>query len=67
MQRGDPAAVTADFAATPGALPRDDALPSKGFEVTDSGVLWPAAGADGSALSVAGDHQVARLDLRTPR
>ena len=68
-QRGDPAQDTADWAEDgPGNLRVSYVLPSAAWEVTDAGVLWPAAD-DPSAqltpddLAAAGPHRLVWAEI----
>lgn len=62
--RGDPAEHTGTFGPRTGNLRVDYVLPSQGFEVTGSGVFWPAAGDTGAEWIGASDHRMVWLDLR---
>ncbi|MEM7525430.1 MAG: endonuclease/exonuclease/phosphatase family protein, partial [Pseudomonadota bacterium] len=70
--KGDPAQDTADWRDKPGPgnLRVDYALPSPGWEVTGSGVFWPAADdplrrlvGDGDDV-VSSDHRLVWVDLK---
>jgi endonuclease/exonuclease/phosphatase family metal-dependent hydrolase len=63
--RGDPSHVTADF--TPekhGCLRIDYVLPSRGFEVTNSGIYWPTPDQPGADAITVTDHHSVFLDLK---
>ena len=60
---GDVAHGTGDFGPRLGPLRLDYALPSTGFRLVDSGVFWPAPGADGADLVDGSDHRLVWLDL----
>jgi endonuclease/exonuclease/phosphatase family metal-dependent hydrolase len=62
--RGDPAEDTGAFGPRTGNLRVDYVLPSLGFDVVDSGVFWPPAGAPGSDWVGATDHRMVWVDLR---
>jgi endonuclease/exonuclease/phosphatase family metal-dependent hydrolase len=64
--RGDPAEDTGAFGPRTGNLRVDYVIPSLGFEIVDSGVFWPAAGAPGSDWVNASDHRLVWVDLRWP-
>ncbi len=61
---GDAGVATGDFGGKVGALRLDYVLPSRGFEVEDSGVLWPAPGEDGADIVDGSDHRLVWVDLR---
>jgi endonuclease/exonuclease/phosphatase family metal-dependent hydrolase len=64
MQRGNPAADTADFDdRRTGNLRLDYVLPSADLRVTGCGVFWPARGEDGHELIGVSDHRLVWLDL----
>lgn len=73
-QKGRPAQDTADWRDTPGPgnLRVDYVLPSAQFDVTASGVFWPAPGQPGAALMrsrkrpVSSDHRLVWVDIRLP-
>lgn len=62
---GDPSLHTADFAApNPGNLRVDYVLPSKEFEIVDSGVFWLKPDDPSAALNAVSDHHLVWVDLR---
>ena len=64
LRRGSPAHVTGDFGPRVGALRLDYVLPSSGFALAGSGVLWPAPGDADAAIADGSDHQLVWVDLR---
>ncbi len=64
MHSGDPALDTADFADDgTGNLRVDYALPSRGLEVRDSSVFWPAPDEDHAELVDVSDHRLVWVDV----
>ncbi|MEM9762838.1 MAG: endonuclease/exonuclease/phosphatase family protein [Pseudomonadota bacterium] len=73
-QKGSAAQDTADWRDTPGPgnLRVDYVLPASRFEVTASGVFWPAPGEAGAPLMrtdkrpASSDHRLVWVDIRLP-
>jgi hypothetical protein len=64
--QGDPAFVTSNFTGDGhGNLRIDYALPSRGLDVVDCGVFWPAPGEPGSEAVTATDHRSVWIDVET--
>lgn len=64
-RHGNPAHVTADFSGEGhGNLRIDYVLPSRGLNVIDGGVFWPAPDEPGGDAVTASDHRLVWLDLR---
>lgn len=62
--QGEHARDTADFSDHQvGNLRVDYALPSADLTVTDSGVFWPAPGAEGAELAGVSDHHLVWVEL----
>jgi hypothetical protein len=65
--RGDAAHVTSNFTAEDhGCLRIDYALPSRGLQVVEGGVFWPAPSEPGSQAVTASDHRLVWIDLVPP-
>jgi len=62
-QRGNPAHDTSQFGPNTGNLHLDYVLPSAGFRLRDSGVFWPAPGAEGADWAEASDHRMVWIDI----
>lgn len=67
QKRGQPQLDTAAFGPHSGNLRADYVLPSRDFEIVDSGVFWPRAGDPDAKLLDATDHHMVWLDLRRAR
>ena len=68
---GDPKFDTADFAEPPGNIRVDYVLPSKGLQILDSAVFWPASSDPLSALTgsypfPSSDHRLVWVDVKLP-
>lgn len=63
-RRGDTSTHTGDFGPKAGTLRLDYLLPSKGIEVIDNAVFWPATVDDAAAISDGSDHRLVWSDLR---
>jgi endonuclease/exonuclease/phosphatase family metal-dependent hydrolase len=66
-RRGDVATHTGDFGPNSGTLRLDYVLPSRGLEVRDSGVFWPAAASPEAAIAGASDHHLVWIDVAMPQ
>ena len=62
-RRGDTATHTGDFGATNGTLRIDYVLPSRGLQVRDAGVAWPATSSPEARFSDASDHHAVWIDV----
>ncbi len=62
QQQGDPANDTANFGRN-GNLRVDFLLPSRNFDVTDSGVFWPKRDAPNRNIIAASDHRMVWIDV----
>ena len=61
---GDPAHDTGDFNDQyTGNLRIDYCLPSKGLDIVDCGVFWPASDEESSHLNDASDHHLVWIDV----
>jgi endonuclease/exonuclease/phosphatase family metal-dependent hydrolase len=65
-RRGDVATHTGDFGPNSGTLRLDYVLPSRGLQVRDSGVFWPAASLPDAAIAGASDHHLVWIDVAMP-
>lgn len=61
--RSNPAFDTGLFGGNTGNLHLDYVLPSKGFQLKDSGVFWPLPNQTGADWITASDHHLVWLDL----
>ena len=62
-RKGATTAHTADFGPKVGTLRIDYVLPSRGLQVRDAGIAWPAAGTPEAAFSNASDHHAVWIDV----
>ncbi len=63
VRRGSPAHATGDFGPRTGTLRLDYVLPSTGFQLTGSGVFWPANDDPDAAIIDGSDHRLVWIDL----
>jgi len=63
-RRGDTSTHTGDFGPKAGSLRLDYVLPSKGIEVIDNAVFWPAEGSKDAEITNGSDHRLVWTDLR---
>ncbi|NUO74876.1 MAG: endonuclease/exonuclease/phosphatase family protein [Lysobacter sp.] len=65
-RKGDTATHTGDFGPKAGTLRLDYVLPSRGLNVRDSGVFWPARDSADAAYADGSDHHLVWIDLAKP-
>lgn len=65
-RKGDTAAHTGDFGPKSGTLRLDYVLPSRGLQVRDTGVFWPARENADAAIADGSDHHLVWIDLDEP-
>lgn len=71
QHRGDPALDTADFSEPPGNLRVDYVLPSRGMQIRDAAVFWPASTDPlfrlvGTYPFPTSDHRLVWVDVKLP-
>lgn len=62
-RKGDTATHTGDFGPKSGTLRLDYVLPSRGLQVRDTGVFWPARESADAAIADGSDHHLVWVDL----
>ncbi|GAB3743306.1 endonuclease/exonuclease/phosphatase family protein [Lysobacter olei] len=62
-RKGDTATHTGDFGPRTGTLRLDYVLPSRGLQLRESGVFWPAGQDPDAALAGASDHHLVWTDV----